>query len=262
MRRYLRLLGIFYKASILTELEYRANFVVHGLFSIFWTAWLWFGVVVFYGHRPTLAGWTYYEALAVVGMFQVFAGLIEALLRPNIMAIIEHIRKGTLDFILLKPVDSQFFVSTRQIVFWKLLDMLVGFAVLAYALRQLHIAPSAGTLLLFGLMLLVGIVLLYSLWMGLITSAFWFVRVGNISELLIAFFDAGRFPVGVFNGVMRFVLTFVVPIAFMTTFPAAVLLGKMEAQYLWIGCGLAAVLFSGSVWFWRYALRHYTSASS
>jgi ABC-2 type transport system permease protein len=58
------------------------------------------------------------------------------------------------------------------------------------------------------------------------------------------------------------VLTFVVPIAFMTTFPAAVLLGRLDWQYLWIGCALAAVLLVGSARFWRFALRHYTSASS
>jgi ABC-2 type transport system permease protein len=111
-------------------------------------------------------------------------------------------------------------------------------------------------------MVALGLIMLYSVWIGLITSAFWFVRVGNISELLMSFFEAGRFPVTVFDGVIRFVLTFIVPIAFMTTFPAAVLLGKFSWRYVWIGCLLASALFGLSVWFWRFALRHYTSASS
>jgi ABC-2 type transport system permease protein len=262
MLRYLRLLRVFYKASLLTELEYRANFVVHGLFSIGWTFWLWFGIAVFYQHRPLLAGWSYYEAILVVGMFQVFSGLIEALLRPNIHAIIEHIRKGTLDFVLLKPVDSQFFVSTRQIVFWKLLDMVVGFAVVAYALMRLGIVPGPATIAMFLLMVALGVIMLYSVWIAMITSAFWFVRVDNISELIYSFFEAGRFPISVFKGVVRFVLTFVVPIAFMTTFPAAVLLDKLDWRYVWFGGPLAVGLFSLSVWFWRFALRFYTSASS
>ncbi|HEX6291553.1 MAG TPA: ABC-2 family transporter protein [Herpetosiphonaceae bacterium] len=262
MLRYLRLLKIFYKASLLTELEYRANFVVHGLFSIGWTAWVWFGLAVFYQHRPTLAGWSYHEALLVVGMFQVFSGLIEALLRPNIQAIIEHVRKGTLDFVLLKPLDSQFFVSTRQIVFWKLLDMLVGFGVVGYALLQLGVRPGIGALAMFVIMFVLGAVMLYSVWIALITSAFWFVRVDNISELIYSFFEAGRFPVNVFRGAVRFVLTFIVPIAFMTTFPAAVLIDKLDWRYVWLAGPLALGLFGLSVWFWRFALRFYTSASS
>jgi ABC-2 type transport system permease protein len=262
MRRYLRLLRVFYKASLLSELEYRANFLIHGFYSIGWTAWIWFGMAVFFQHGSDLAGWSYYEALVVVGLFQVFGGLIDALLRPNILAIIEHVRKGTLDFILLKPVDSQFFVSTRQIVFWKLLDVLVGGAVVGYALSRLNISISIGQVALFGFMLLLGAIMLYAVWIGMITSAFWFVRVDNISELLYTFFEAGRFPISVFNGAIRFVLTFVVPIAFMTTFPAAVLLGKLEWRYVVIGVVLAAVLLTLSVRFWRYALRFYTSASS
>jgi len=262
MRRYLRLLRVFYKASLLMELEYRANFLFHGLYSIGWTAWVWVGVAVFYQHRSTLAGWSFYEALVVVGLFQVFSGLIEAILKPNIMAIIEHIRKGTLDFVLLKPVDSQFFVSTRQIVVWKVLDMLVGCAIVIYALAQLNVTPSFGTIALFGLMIMLGVIMLYSVWITMITTAFWFVRVDNISELVYSLFDAARFPIGVFSGVIRFVLTFIVPVAFMTTFPAAVLLGKFEWRYVWIGCVLATGLFMMCVWFWRFALRHYTSASS
>jgi ABC-2 type transport system permease protein len=262
MRRYLKLLRVFYKASVLSELEYRANFLIHGLYSVGWTAWIWFGIAVFYQHGSSLAGWSYYEALVVVGLFQIFGGLIDAFLRPNILAIIEHVRKGTLDFILLKPVDSQFFVSTRQIVVWKLLDMLVGCAVIVFALSRLGIVPSVEQVALFALMLVLGIIMLYAVWIGMITSAFWFVRVDNISELLYTFFEAGRFPVSVFNGAIRFVLTFVVPIAFMTTFPAAVLLGKLEWRYVGLGVVLAAVLFTFSVHFWRYALRFYTSASS
>ncbi len=262
MLRYLRLMRVFYKASLLTEMEYRANFLVHAFYSVGWAFWVWFGVAVFYQHGSSLAGWSYYEALVIVGLFQMFGGLIEAFLRPNIAAIVEHICKGTLDFVLLKPVDSQFFVSTRQVVFWKFLDIGVGLAIVAYALWQQGIVPGLDVIILFVLMLILGASMLYAVWFSLITTAFWFVRVDNISELLMAFFETGRFPVGVFPHLIRFALTFVVPIAFMTTFPAAVLLGRLDWQYLWIGCALAAVLLLWSVRFWRFALRHYTSASS
>ncbi len=262
MTRYLRLLKTFYKASLLTELEYRANFIVNGLYSAGWAVWLWFALAMIYRHRPDMAGWSYYEALLVIGLFQVFTGLIDALLRPNIQAILEHIRKGTLDFVLLKPVDSQFFVSTRQIVFWKFLDVMVGLLVIGYALNRLNIVPDLGRIALFVLMLVLGAIMLYAIWMSLITTAFWFVRVDNISELLYSMFEAGRFPIGVFNGVIRFVLTFVVPVAFMTTFPAAVLLGTLDWHFVLIGILLAAALMFLSVRFWRFALRFYTSASS
>ena len=69
-------------------------------------------------------------------------------------------------------------------------------------------------------------------------------------------------PITVYRGPVRVVLTFVVPIAFMTTFPAAALINKLEWVYALIGVALALTLFALSAFFWRFALRSYSSASS
>jgi ABC-2 type transport system permease protein len=105
-------------------------------------------------------------------------------------------------------------------------------------------------------------VIAYGLWMLLVTTAFWLVRVENIAELLTAIYDTGRFPVTAFTTVIRITLTFVVPIAFLTTFPSAALLGILEPAYLLLAPLIAAVLLFSSRAFWRHALRSYTSASS
>ncbi|MEE4262210.1 MAG: ABC-2 family transporter protein, partial [Desulfobacteraceae bacterium] len=101
-----------------------------------------------------------------------------------------------------------------------------------------------------------------SIWLMMVTSAFWFVRIDNISELFSAIYETGRFPVSVYPSWMRGVLTFVVPIAFITTFPAAALLGRAAPLLLAVAFVLAAGLFCGCVLFWRFAVRRYSSASS
>ena len=75
-------------------------------------------------------------------------------------------------------------------------------------------------------------------------------------------YETGRFPVTAFGTGLRIVLTFIVPVAFMTTFPAAALLGIIEPIYLALAPVMAAALLFASVAFWRFALRSYTSASS
>jgi ABC-2 type transport system permease protein len=109
-------------------------------------------------------------------------------------------------------------------------------------------------------MLLAGLVIFYSLLMILITLSFWFVEVSNIMELIYTFFEAGRFPVTAFPTWVRIVLTFIVPIAFITTVPAQAVLGWLQPAGVVTGLTIAAVLFAVSRAFWRYALRHYTSA--
>lgn len=122
--------------------------------------------------------------------------------------------------------------------------------------------PSPTQFLLFLGLCLCGIIILYSLVMLLATSAFWFVQLENVMELLYIFFEAGRFPITIFPAWVRILLTFVVPIAFITTMPASVLLGRLDGVFALYSLGVTAALFTTSVLYWRYALRHYSSTSS
>ena len=262
MKRYLALFALFARSSLQTALEYRANFVVSALQSSFWLVWGVVGTLIFFRFSGTIGGWGFEQVLLVVGMFRLMEGLIDGLLRPNITRIVEHIQKGTLDFILLKPVDSQFMASLREINLRTLPDIVVGLGLIVYGLVALGRPPSAVAVLTFVLLVGCAMVMVYGLWMLLITTAFWFVRVENVAELFSAVYETGRFPVSTFSGPVRAALTFIVPIAFLTTFPAAALLGLLEPRYLALAPALAAGLFVASRAFWRVALRSYTSASS
>jgi ABC-2 type transport system permease protein len=260
--RYLRLLSIFYRNSLYAEMEYRANFVANLLMSAFWLAFAILGLQVFFYHRDQIGSWGYFEALLVVGFFSLFNGLIEALLQPNMSRIIEQIRMGTFDFVLTKPVNSQFMASLRHLSIWKLADVAMGLGICGYAMARLSVLPSIVDLIAAAGFVLCGTIILYSIWLMMVTSAFWFVRIDNISELFSAIYETGRFPVSVYPSWMRGVLTFVVPIAFITTFPAAAILGRAAPLLLAVAFVLAAGLFCGGVVFWRFAVRRYSSASS
>lgn len=263
MVRYLRLLGVFWKSTVLYELEYRANFVVNTLVSLAWLGWSLAGVWVFFLHRDRIGDWTYYQAMVVLALFLLFNGVLGAFMRPNVEELMEHIRTGTLDFLLTKPVNSQFHATLRQLAVWNFPDLLIGLAVLIYALMQLGVQPSLAQVVLFVVLLLAATLMLYSLVLMLVTSAFWFVQVNNILELLFAFYETGRFPVAVYPQWLRAVLTFIVPIAFITTVPAEVVLDRLvDPRLVAYALGMALVLFVGSGWFWRYAVRRYSSASS
>ena len=104
--------------------------------------------------------------------------------------------------------------------------------------------------------------MLYSIMIGLATIAFWAVQVDNIQELFFAFFDAAKYPHTVFPEPLRGVITFVVPVAFMASVPAAALIGRITPELALYGCGLAALLLFLCTRFWRLAVRNYSSASS
>lgn len=260
--RYVKLLSIFYRNALYTEMEYRANFIANCFMSAFWLAFAILGLKVFFFHRQSIGDWSYYEAMLVVGFFTLFNGLIEAVLQPNMSRIIEQIRLGTFDFVLLQPVNSQFVASLRHLSIWKLADVALGAGICVLALVRLAVVPTPGQLAIAAGFMLCGTLILYSIWLIMVTFAFWFVRIDNITELFSAIYETGRFPVSVYPSWLRGVLTFVVPIAFITTFPADAVLGRSTPGLLAVAVLLAAVFFGGCVCFWRFAVRHYSSASS
>src|SRR5690606_22514414 len=107
------------------------------------------------------------------------------------------------------------------------------------------------------------VAILYSLWFLMATTTVWFVQIYNVTEVLRALLDAGRFPIDAFPaGAYRFVFTFVVPVAFMTSVPARALLGSIGSEWLLGAAGLALGLLLATRLFFKFALRYYTSASS
>jgi ABC-2 type transport system permease protein len=260
MQRYLKLIRLFWSAAIAAEMEYRVNFILATLSSIGNLSGSLFGLFLFYRKGYTFTGWSWTEALLVVGIFTLFQGYSATFLAPNLDRIVRHVQEGTLDFVLLKPIKSQFWLSVHTLSPWGLPDLIFGGVTIAYAGTRLGLGVNNYLISLIPLGF--GFVILYSLWFMLGATSIWFVKIYNVTEVLRGLLEAGRYPMIAYPTAFRFFFTFVVPVAFLTTIPAEAMLGR--SQFSWfVGAGLLAlVLFSFTSWFWRFALRFYTSASS
>lgn len=260
MQRYLNVLKLFWSAAIAAELEYRVNFLLAALTSIGNLAGSLFGVFLFYREGYTFQGWSWHEALVVLGMFTLLQGFSATFLVPNLNHIVDHIQQGTLDFILLKPISSQFWLSSRTISPWGLPDLFFGLILIGYAGVNLDL--TLGDYLLSTIPLLLGVISLYSLWFILSATSVWFVKIYNATEVLRGLLEAGRYPMVAYPAAYRFFFTFVVPVAFLTTVPAEAMLGRVEFGWIVGAMVLALGLLFFASFFWRFALRFYTSASS
>ena len=260
MGRYLATLSLFWRTSVAAEMEYRSNFVLACLSSVGNLVGSVFSLFLFYRGDYQFAGWSFEESLMVMGVFTLLAGYTNTFLTPNLNRIVMHVEDGTLDFVLLKPIDSQFWVSLRQVSPWGVPDLLFGAGLVAYSAVKLGVSPLslAGALAPFAF----GLLTLYSLWFFLASMSIWFVKVYNATEVLRGLLDAGRFPMSAYPAAYRFFFTFVVPVAFLTTVPAEAALGRGEAPWLVGAALLSFALFFACRFFWRLALRSYTSASS
>jgi ABC-2 type transport system permease protein len=172
------------------------------------------------------------------------------------------VREGTLDFILTKPEDSQVLVSIREVKIWQAVDILIGFAVLGFAISGLQSVLGPVQALAFAATLLLGAVMIYCFWLLLTTGAFWIVRMDEIHDLFDGLYQSGRWPVTIYPGWLRVSLTFLVPIAFAVTVPAEALTSRLTFDTLALAAVFAVGLLFVTRWFWRFGLRNYSGASS
>lgn len=258
----LRVFWTFFRLGAMNELAYRVNFITQFFQALLSLGLALGGLAVVFNQTDTLGGWLPSELLSLVGIYLLVGGLINLIIQPSMQRFMEDIRLGTLDFMILKPEDAQFLISVRQIEIWKLIDILLGLGVLVVALVRLGTQLSLLQALAFGVALLAGGVIVYSFWLILATSAFWFVKTENILVIFQAMYQAGRWPVTIYPIWLQTILTFLVPITFAVTVPAQALTGRLTGSTLALAVLLAVALFLISRWFWRFGIRFYAGASA
>jgi len=256
----LRTLKAFWLTSLASEMEYRINFITSTISSLGMLAGTLFTVNVLYDKGYQFAGWSREASYIVVALFTLMEGVTSSFLSPNLAKIVLYVQRGTLDFILLKPLDAQFQLSTRNLSPWGFPNVLFSIGLMLYAGMKLHLAWHQ---YLLGIVpVLLAVLILYSLWFMVGTTTVWFTKIWNATEVLRSFLEAGKYPMTAFHPAVRLFLTFVLPVAFVTTVPAEVMLGKKGAWFIGVEALIAAGLFLAARLFWKWAMRSYTSASS
>jgi len=248
--------------SLTLGAQYRWDFLVQGALSVVWNA---LGIVPLYvalHGRPPVAGWSYEQVLVVVGWFTLLKAVLDGAINPSLTAVVDHIRKGTLDFVLMKPADAQFLVSTAKFEPWRVVDLVAGAGILVWAFHLMGVVPRAADVVVSTALLLVAVAVLYSIWIVVVAAAFWVVRLDNLSYLLSSLLDFGRWPVSIFKGFVRLLFTIVIPIALMTTYPAEALLGRLAFRTAALGIVGSLVFALVGRLVWTRAIGRYTSASS
>ena len=260
LARYLQLLRIQAKAAALLSLQYRVDFFVQAFMALFWSGVALVPLLVLFSMRAGVAGYSAHEALIVVGFFMALKGVLVGVIQPSLGNVVEHIRKGTLDFLLLKPVDAQFLLSTSKLELARVVDVLAGLGLSAWALAHTGADPGPAELAVAALILVCALAILYALWILVVSLAFYVVKIDNLSYLIVSTFDAARWPSSVFQGALSFVFTFVIPLALMTTYPALALLGRIHLREVGTAVGVALFFLALSRGVWLRSVKAYTGA--
>ena len=261
---YVRLIRHFAKASAQNELAYSANFWISILHSLLNLGTGFLGVFVLFEQVETIQGWDLPSTLAILGVYLTIGALRRLFIGPSLETLAGmdgEVWSGKLDFTLLRPIDIQFLATFR---YWQplaLIDLALGLGVLGIAMAQLGQALTLVRLVSFLVTLFFGVTTLYAILLAFAGMVFW--SPGFLFTWIFdSLFQMARYPVGLYPGWLRFLLTWIIPVGIMTTIPAQALTGLLTPN-IWLSSVVLSILFlTGASILFRIGLRRYASASS
>lgn len=264
MLRYFRLIKLFFSTALLKEASFRGDFLIKLLYTAISLVGTIGGIAILFSNTDTLNSWTFADTLALTGVYYFILSIKNLFMGPSLESLAGmdgELWTGGFDLTLIKPIQTQFYVSTRYWSPMTLFDVVVGIGVIVLGVLQKGEATSLLSSLLFLLAICNALIILYSILLLLSSLAFWYAG----SPMLTIFestIQMGRFPVNIYQKPIRLMLTWIIPISFIITVPAETLVDKASAFNLISGSILAIVLFILASVFFKQALKKYSSASS
>ncbi len=265
MVRHLRLYRAFVRNCLRQAVEFRANFWANVFTNLGWILALVVFLKLIFHNTRSVAGWSEPEMFLLVGTYSLVRAISDTLFANNLSDLPNQIRLGTMDFSLLRPVDSQFLVSLRFVALDNLGQLIGAGCLLAYGLIRHGAAITPAGVAAYLVLIVCAVILFYAMSLMAMTLSFWLVRVENLYVALETAASMARTPVDVFRAFGRgaqFFLTYVIPLAFLAAIPVKSLFGRAALTQTAAGISLSVILFIAARLFWKFAVRAYSSASS
>jgi ABC-2 type transport system permease protein len=245
-----------------TRLTYRTDTVIEILSDLLSQAVNLIFILVVFGHTSYLSGWNREEIIFIYGFFLVPYGLFSAFF--NIWDFNErYIVKGEMDRVLTRPVHSLFQIIMERMELESLFGLITGLVVMGYAGMNLGLTLAWYDVLIFIAMVLGGAFIYAGLFISIATIGFWSDSRTDIMPMMYNISNYGRYPVNIYHKVIRFVLTWILPFAFVGVYPASYFLKKDE----WFGYAfltpVMGILFFGiSILLWNAGVKKYRGAGN
>ncbi|MBI4039266.1 ABC-2 family transporter protein [Candidatus Daviesbacteria bacterium] len=242
-----------------TQLSSRLNavFFVSGklLRFVFILAFL-FGL---FSHTQTVAGYGLEQMLLFFLTFNLVDIIAQFLFR-GIYVIKGQIQSGNLDLILTQPVNVLFRIASSMVDFWDLVTLIPVVLAIVWVTNLLAVVP--GSLVLYVIFVLLGVLLALAIHIIVAAIAMATQEVDSTIWIYRDLLNMARFPVDIYNKPVQLILTFIIPIALMVSFPAKILLGGLSVGWMMFDWFFTLTFLGLALWLWNRSLRAYSSASS
>ncbi|HKH30741.1 MAG TPA: ABC-2 family transporter protein [Gaiellaceae bacterium] len=260
---YRRIVG----SRIRSQLQYRLSFALTVTGNVLLTSLDFAAILVLFGQVDALGEWTVEEVALLYGISCVSFALTDIAV-GQLDQLPRMIREGEFDQILVRPLGSLLQVVSADLALRHLGRLLQGLIILGVALTRVHVDWTPGRAAMPLVAIVAGVAIFAGIWVAFSSIAFWLIDSQEVSN---AFTYGGSFtaqyPVNIFGRWLRRLVIFVIPLAFVSYFPALYVLDKPDQLGLPSGLQFAspgvAIAVAAAAWVvWTTAVRRYRSVGS
>ncbi len=260
--KHLRAYGALVRFSLSRTMEFRFDFFFRFIMDcIFYSFSIAFFHILFM-HTNTLAGWGYHQVILFIAGGLLLDGIFMTAIARNIWEFPSLVNKGELDFHIIRPVSTVFFVLTRNFEFASLLNVFLAFGIMIYSMSLFPESLSIGQILGFLFLLLNGFILMVCLRLFTVLPVFWTHSDLGFHMLYMSIEQVTERPEVIFRGITHLVFTTIFPFIIMTSFPARWFFGTLSWFEFSYAVGLSLLFLFITLFIWKKGLRIYSSASS
>lgn len=258
MKNKLKLIRDLSKVALLESISFRLDTIFGMISSV-----LWLGIPiaffkVIYLNVDTIGGWSFNECLLLVGVYTMLDGFLMAFLVKSMPLLEKDIREGTLDSVLLKPINTKLFYFFRSIEFTQFINAILGLIIVVIACQGKAI--SCEQLVLFIFSCLFGCILYYSLWYLWTISAFWFPTNFGRTDLFLSMIQMSRYPAVIYRGIGNLIFNFLLPFGLIACPATIVLLNAKKWSIVLIQFTVAILFLFCDNYVWNLGLKKYDGA--
>jgi ABC-2 type transport system permease protein len=262
MKKYVSLLWAFFRASFSADIEYRLNFGVRIVTDVLYYIAQVAIFEVLFQQTSLLGGWTIHHARVFLGVLFVVDSLWMIIFSENLDRFSDKVRRGDLDLLLAKPVSSQFIMSCQKISTAFIGNFLVASTWLIWALLSLPGGVPWLRLLWLIILIPCGVLIMYANKFLFAITAIILTRAENLQHLWYQVHKLGTRPDAMYPLWLRYIILSVLPVGLVASVPARAILEAANYRLILWTLGMTVFCLYGTTKIWKFALKHYSSASS
>jgi ABC-2 type transport system permease protein len=259
---YLRIWLASARYSLVRTMMFRGDLFIWASVELLWISVNVLMIAVIYSHTSTVAGWSEYEMLLLVGTSMLIQRFLMGFFWSGIFEMGRNVRSGAFDFVLAQPGDPLFMASTRKLELDGLLNSAVAAGLVIYSARKLGLHPGAADVALYFGMVACGVVIHFSALVMAMSLSFWITSSQGVEGSYFTLMEFSRLPRQAFQGIASAIFVWVLPVVVVSNAPARVVLHGFERPWALGLCAATVAWFALAVAVFRKGLRRYTSASS